>query len=247
MKSSRKQIIHNRDVEGIMFCSPQGFLEKDNPSERQEKEDLKALETFWYQKGLKEGESKGIQKGREEGEKEGFQKGFQEGHQKGKEEGEKIGRESNTKESMEKAQEEFHDTIDLLKKSTDQLLHDRDSFLEKSKETLIAFTLSICEKILKQQLSNPDIFSKVVEKLLVQAKSIAHKEQVQILFSPQDLNLLESRLQLVEYDKHNITQLDFLSEPSIPQGSLRIESSLGIINFDVQRELDNFNEELKEN
>ena len=123
-------------------------------------------------------------------------------------------------------------------------INKNEQFLEASKAEITKLIIAICEKILHKKLENTDAFIHIVENLLSKAKSIAHGEHVQILFFPDDLETLENQLKSLDYDKHNITRLDFISDPSVPQGTCRLESSLGLINFDIKRELENLEEEL---
>ncbi|MFT4551629.1 MAG: flagellar assembly protein FliH [Chlamydiales bacterium] len=244
MKSSPKRVIRGADVEGIMFCSPKGTLAKEDPSSQKEEDNLKALENFWHSKGLKEGLEQGHEGGSKAGQKEGYQKGFQEGHQQGLDEGNKEGRDESASEAQNSAKEEFRSALELLGDATEKLYEKNEQFLEASKAEITKLIIAICEKILHKKLENTDTFIHIVEKLLSKAKAIAHGEHVQILFFPDDLVALENGLESLDYDKHNITRLDFISDPSVPQGTCRLESSLGLINFDIKRELENLEEEL---
>jgi len=96
--------------------------------------------------------------------------------------------------------------------------------------------------MLMKKIEDPETFTQIIANLLQKAKSMAHGEHVQVLFSPEDLTLLEEHLQKIHCDKHNITQLDFLSDSSITKGCCRIQSPSGILNFDVERELKELNE-----
>lgn len=246
MKSSRKRIIRGADVEGIMFCSPQGKLDRENPEGRQEEDSLKALETFWYNKGLKEGKKNGYGEGYSEGEKKGLEEGFQKGLEKGKLEGREEGKEENLHQAKESMEGEFRESLDLLNKASAQMEIEYENFIEKSKAEIKELLIAICRKILQKEIVKEEAILHVIESLLEQAKSIAHGEVVQILLSPEDLDKLEGRLENLDYDKHNITKLHFISDPSISKGSCRIESSLGMINFDIDRELENLKEEIFE-
>jgi flagellar assembly protein FliH len=247
MKSIPKRIIRGADVEGIMFCSPKGKLGKENPSLQKDEDDLKALEKFWHSKGLKEGLEQGHEEGLKEGEKIAYQKGFQEGHQQGLEEGSKEGKEEGLSEAQDSAKEEFSTSLKLLSEASEKLFKQNDQFLEASKAELSELLIAICEKILHKKLENPESFTTIVENLLSKATSIAHGENVQILFHQEDLEAIEGNLKTIEFDKHNITRLDFISDPSVPQGTCRLVTSLGLINFDVKRELENLEEELLDN
>lgn len=246
MKSSHKRIIRGADVEGIMFCSPKGQLEKDDSKTEKDGEDLKALEAFWYNKGEKEGQDKGFEEGQKEGEKEGYRKGFQEGHQQGLEEGKELGKSSAMEENLSSIKQEYASALETLQEAAEKISGSRERLLEEGRSDLIHLVILICEKILKKKIRQPESLGEIIENLLKQAKSIAHGEQVQVLLSAEDLDQLEHRLQTLDYDRHNITKLDFISDPSVPQGSCKIESSLGMIHFNIDRELEHLEEVIKE-
>ena len=140
----------------------------------------------------------------------------------------------------------FDESLTLLQSVCGEIIGSKERFLEEGKSDLIHLVILICEKILQEKLNNPANFSHLLEKLLKQAKAIAHGEHVQVLLSAEDLQLFEESLEQLNYDKHNITKLDFLSDPSIAKQSCRIESSLGIIHFNLKRELAHLEEALRE-
>ena len=63
MTSSHNRIIRGANVKGVVYCSPSGQLENEDHQDKQERQNLKSLEDFWYNKGHQEGEKIGFQKG----------------------------------------------------------------------------------------------------------------------------------------------------------------------------------------
>ncbi len=243
MKSSPKHVIRGADVEGIIFCNPQkGF--KSNGEAQVEEDDLKALELFWYNKGKKEGREEGLEEGHKKGLHEGQEKGLEEGYGKGFQEGKEKGIEEGHQESENQVRADFLAGISILDKASQEFEETRDTLFEKAKPEFISLAMEISKKILLQELNNPSVFSKLIEKLLIQAKAITHDQVTNIVLSPQDYEMLEHHFSLINFDKHDITKLSFLSDPSIKQGQSRIETSLGLINFDIDRQLKNIENDL---
>lgn len=243
MKSSHKRIIRGADVEGILFCNPQGKIDKKDPQDEESQDTLKALENFCYQKGLKEGKELGSKESFEQGKQEGYQKGREEARQQGFEEGLAKGKEEKEQEIQEQWKAKYEQSLQELEKVHESLLDAKQDFLQRTKKEMGDLLIAICQKILLKKIEDPETFSTIIETLLQKAKSMAQGVPVQVLLCPEDLSLLEERLKDIHCDHHNITQLDFLSDSSMSKGCCRIESPTGILNFDIERELNELNEE----
>jgi flagellar assembly protein FliH len=243
MRSSPDRIIRGAEVSGIIFCSPSGQIEHEDAAV-QEKESLKTLEDFWHQKGHQEGHKGGFDEGWKEGEASGYRRGLQEGEKKGVEEGAHSGREIGQKEGREQAQAELTSMIEVLKEVVDKFSSDKGKLFEQLKGDIVKLTLAVCEKILKQQVDNSKTFSSLVESLLNQAKFVFNEENVRVVLSPEDLERFESQLKAINYDQNTIKKLTFLSDSAIAKGNCRIEASMGLVNFDIRRQLSDLQETL---
>ena len=89
--SSNKGIIRGAKVNGIVFCSPTGAMEREESIQNHEKENLKTLEDFWFNKGVNEGKKQGFEEGFKEGTDKGIQIGKEQGKSEGLEEGKNQG------------------------------------------------------------------------------------------------------------------------------------------------------------
>ena len=238
MKSSPKRIIRGADVEGIMFCSPSGNLKKNHPEKEQKENDLKALEEFWYQKGLKEGKEKGYQEGLKEGKTLGKKEGFEEGKKEGLEEGKDLGKNSIKEEAFKEAAEEFQNSLQLVQSFTKNLQVERENILDKNRGEIIELCISISEKVLSKELSNKQHLIQTIGNVLSKAKSISHNEAVHIFLSEGDYEKFKGQIEKIHFDHIKSKSLDFASDINVKVNNFRIESSLGILNFDIKRQLE---------
>ncbi len=245
MKSLPRRIIRGAEVEGVSFCSSKGQAASSGKTiEEKEEDSLQALELFWEKKGFAAGQEAGFKEGIEEGKKEGENKGQKAGYDEGFKAGEQAGEESALKNIDKQAEEELHATIDLLKGAAGNLENERNNMLKEAKQELLNLSIAICEKFLRRELKDKKSMTKLIEDLLVRMKSITHDQITHIFLSPDDFHLLEKQFSKIQYDKSDIKKLDFASDPAIEQGECRIETALGLINFDIPRLLDNLLEDL---
>lgn len=247
MTSSRRdgperKILRNTSVKGVVFCSPTG-QESAADSHDQEARNLKALEDFWHQKGIQEGQEKGFESGLQEGQENGYQKGLEEGSTSGKEEGYEKGLQEGLAKGRAEATAKLEEKMALAVKLGSELQNYRDQLFEDLKPALLGLSIQVCKRILKQELEKPAVMQKLIEELLGQARSFVHEAPVQVVLSPADLDLLDSRLEEVKFDRHSVTELHFVSD-NIPKGNFRIEAAGGLINFNVDRLLNELEKEL---
>jgi flagellar assembly protein FliH len=245
MKSSPKKIIRGAEVSGIMFCNTKGKVMPSDTTQKEEQESLKALEVFWYKKGIKEGRKAGFEEGAREGEKEGYRKGFLDGKKDGFEEGKNTGKEQGLQEAQDSDKTNVEGALGVLSQASQQFGRQRDEMLQQMKRGQVQLVFAICEKVLRRELSNSEVLKGTLESMLSQAQGIIDKSaSTQVLLSPEDYNLLEEELSTVQAAVYGAERLDFGQDPEIQRGGCRIETPLGIINFDVKRQLENLEDML---
>jgi flagellar assembly protein FliH len=238
MTSSPKRIIRGASIEGVMFCTPTG-PDTEDPQARKEKDNLKALEEFWYNKGAAEAKQKGFDEGYSAGQKEGHRKGFQEGEQKGKEEGLAEGHERGIEEGRNSIKEELVDAVKQVQELSERIKEKQQSLCEEAKSELVEFSMAVCEKLIRQRLGEADSLKKVLERVVQQAIPIIKQCPVEIFLSEHDLKVLgdaglkESIIEGVAGGE--ATTVRFLSDESMRSGDCRLETSLGLVNFDIRR------------
>lgn len=248
MTSSPKKIIRGAAVQGVLFCTPTG-ADKEDPVARQESDNLKALEDFWYKKGFEEGQEKGFELGRADGEQEGHRRGLQEGEQRGREEGKQEGYESGLEEGEERVKAEFSDAIARATAAADAVKEYQESLFDEAKAEMVSFALAVCEQVLRTHLSDPDHFKQVVETVIHQAQPVIKDCPVEITFSRDDLARLQGS-GLDEVLKKHVgdgpSAIRFIAEEGMRSGDCRLETSLGLVNFDIGRILDDLERKVLE-
>jgi len=236
------RVIKAPKVNGVVFCVARNNDLEGSANKNEEEESLKALEAFWYDKGLKEGHDSGFENGINEGEGNGYKRGLSEGAEKGYAEGCREGYDEGMKNGGEKARTDLQDAIMQFKKISSCLSEEKDGLLDSLKRDVIDFALIASEKIIRRDLRDRELLVAIIEEMLVQARPIIKNEPVRIFLSSEDFTVLEKHFEDINYDKNEIKKLQFFVDNSIRQGDCQVRTSLGLINFDVARQLEDVKE-----
>ncbi|MCB1135725.1 MAG: hypothetical protein KDK78_05610 [Chlamydiia bacterium] len=235
MTSSRNRILRGVVTDGVVFCSPQGDLESGKEQEQRQEDQLKTLEDFWYQKGLSEGRSKGYDEGLQEGREEGRREGLDEGLTTGREEGHAQGLEEGYQKGQAEASEALHDQIRLIGGIAQAIELSQQELLEHGKPEIIRFCLAVCSQVLRRELRDPDLVKAVLLQLIDQAKPVLAEARVQVSLAPSDFEALQPSLDAFSKDA---PLMHFAADKSLPQGDFRIEAPMGLVNFDIKRQME---------
>lgn len=235
-KSYNKKILRGIKIEGTTFCSPSGSVEDSQEVSAQNKDNLKALEDFWYQKGITDGEKSGHEKGFIDGLEKGTAQGNAEGKKEGLIEGKDQGIQEGILQTKNDAQAEIEHPLHLLERMIESMSLEKENLFQKLKPELIKFSLAVCEKILDKELQNPDSLKNLFKQLMSRASPIIQSEPINIHLPKETFSRNQSLLQEAasESGLKNHTLL-FEADSSLSEGSLRIETGLGLINFDIPR------------
>ena len=219
-----------------------------NPSERGIIHDPKVDKTLFYSSvPPKEGESKEeenpitpikskkTETACREAELIGYRRGLKEGHRQGYEAGHTEGFDLGVKQGTAAVQNELKASLELFNTISTSLLSYKEDLFQQIKPELIRFALTVCETILKQELSTPKAFTALLEKIFQQAKSILKEVPIDIILAPDDLKMLKHNIKAVGYTKGELSKAHFIPDPQMKRGNCRMETSLGLINFDVNR------------
>jgi|688.fasta_scaffold42843_5 flagellar biosynthesis/type III secretory pathway protein FliH len=217
-KEENRSIIHNAKIEGSVFYTQTSPESDTHPKHEAIAPKAKWREAEWigYRRGLKEGQ----QKGYEAGSSEGFDLGFKQG--------------------KAAVQQELNNAVELLNKISSSLQSHKEEMFEQSKPELIRFALAICKQILRKELSDPANFTALLEKLFIQAKSILKDVPVDIVLAPEDLKMLLDNISAVGYSREELKKAHFIADPTMERGNCRLETALGLINFDIDRLMKDF-------
>lgn len=134
---------------------------------------------------------------------------------KGREKGEKIGH--------QKALEENKSYIALLQTMTQKVLEHKKRLLDQLKPEVVEFSIAVCERIIRKELSNPQALARLIQTLLVST----HKA-VRVVLAPDDLALLEGI---------DLEGVECVVDSLMRRGDCRIETTAGLLNYDISREL----------
>lgn len=221
-----QKIIRGAKIEGFMFLAPEG----ESPSESQamESSEIKSQES-------KISKEKSISNLLNQAQKAGYKQGLKEGQQQGYEAGKSEGLDMGIKQGYEIARSSLRSTIALLNNIVDAFKINQEEIYEQIKPEIIKFALSCCETLLRKELSNPKNFAAQIETLLTLGKPILKEVSVDIILAPEDLSMLEQSINDIAYEKEDFKSLNFVADKSIERGNCRLESSLGLVNFDINR------------
>lgn len=234
-KSYSKKILRGVKIDGTTYCSPHGAIEDSQKVTEQNKDNLKALEDFWYKKGIDDGEKSGYEKGFKEGLGKGTAQGIAQGKKEGVEEGRAMGHKEGADESKSASKKELESSFQLLEKLAESLTHEKELLFQKMKPEIIQFSLSVCERILQKELKDPDNFTELFQQLMAKASPIIKAQPVKIHLPKESFNEHRSLIERETLDIPSDSHLHFSSDPSLSEGSIKIETELGLINFDIPR------------
>lgn len=147
--------------------------------------------------------------------KNGFEKGESIGYEKGLAEGKVL--------------------LNLLQKMADKLLEQKEKLLDQLKPEMIEFSLKVCERIIRRELSQPESLAKLISSLLSTLDGGVKSGTIDIFLSSEDVALLQNH-----HDQINLKgALGFrlIADPLVRRGDVRIENKMGLLNYDISREL----------
>jgi flagellar assembly protein FliH len=244
--SPKSKIIKNGNVNGIVFCSPTGHLDDLNNDQQQDHEQLQALELFWKNKGMQEGEKKGYEEGLAIGEDKGFQKGYKKGLIEEKQKSEKEFLQQGTKIGYQQAKDELNELTTLFTELSQRIISKEQQALEDFKKDLFTLCLSICEKIIRQELSLKYTLETLINKMMTEAKSILLEESTDLFLSQKDHSLIQNSQDSILPPNLHLKNLNVLIDPFLSNGDFRIVTNKGLINYDINRLLNTLNKHVSE-
>jgi flagellar assembly protein FliH len=226
MTSSHRGIIRGADVDGIVFCDPSGGLVTKAVHERSEKDHLQALEEFWLSKGRQEGRQAGFDEGSQQGHASGLQEGESVGYQKGLSEGESKGLEKGLEDGRLEAEAQ------------------REEIVGTTRHDIIEFCMVVCKQVLRREMSDPEALKLTVGDLLDQAAGSLKITEMTVVLCPSDHTMLTSRFD--EISAVFPDGIHWVSDSSIAQGDARVETSTGLVNFSIDRQIQELEQQVLE-
>lgn len=230
-------IIRGAQVQGVVFCSPGGTLETHDTVAKQEKDQLKGLETYWYSKGIKDGRTAGFEEGFNRGQEEGYKKGSSEGEAKGKKEGLAEGITQGRAEVETEGKDRFDRAIQEAEQIAAKIRDECQGIYDMIRPEIISFSMEVAEAIVRRELKDPTKMKQLIEDLLLQAKPIVTDEPIEVFLSESDYRNLEESLETIKTPHLGTGKIQFIPKGTLSPGDLQIESSLGLLRFDIKRQL----------
>ncbi len=133
---------------------------------------------------------------------------------------------------------EVKSLLDVLQTLSHKLLDYKQRLLEQLKPEVVEFSISVCERMIRKELSQPEVMVKLINSLLSYAASKIHTDTVHLILSAEDLVTLENHLASIHYDKREIGGVTLRSDPLMKRGDCRIETPTGLLNYSLSRQLD---------
>jgi flagellar biosynthesis/type III secretory pathway protein FliH len=149
-------------------------------------------------------------------------------------------------EGYQKAYEESLSVLNLLQTVVAKILEEKRRLITEIKPELVEFALQVCEKVLRKELSQPMALVKMINSLLEAAIPLLQGDKIQVLLHPEDMVLLEHSLSHISYDTKAIRALRFVPINSVKQGDVRIEGETGLLNYSIERILEDLRNTLHE-
>ncbi|NGX60768.1 MAG: hypothetical protein K940chlam9_00236 [Chlamydiae bacterium] len=129
--------------------------------------------------------------------------------------------------------EENEAWLTLIEKIGKTLLDYKKELLEKIKPELIEFSLRVCERVLRNELADPENLTRLIDSLFSSAFSLFEEEKLTLFLAPHDLARLEASL--LSEKKWEMVRL--CVDPMMQTGDVRIETKTRMCRYDLSREL----------
>ena len=216
-----KKIIRGAKVEGIVFSLPQ------DPQHEKEKKITPQT-----------GKIKDLENTLQEAQKIGYRQGLKDGHEQGYETGKNEGVDIGYHLGLESGEAKVKQTLQLLNKISESFAARQEEMFVLAKPELIKFSLTVCENLIHHALTDPKVFLTQITSIFDQAKEILKDSSVSVVLAQEDLDLFQNNLNELIKKNEEFKKIKFISDSTVQRGNCRVESSLGLLNFDIKRLLD---------
>ncbi len=129
--------------------------------------------------------------------------------------------------------EELKGLISMIQSMAFHLFEHKKGLLNLLKPEIIELSLTICEKVVRQELSAPSALAKLIDTYINAAINETSGEEVKVYLSCEDLVLLEK--EIVTYGESRVA---FLPDGKLERGDVRIETPSALLSGTIARELE---------
>lgn len=169
----------------------------------------------------------------------GYTKGVYLGQEQGFQEGKIHGKIIGIEEGREDSLERLNFLFQTLQNLSSELQITKENLLNEIKPELIKFCLEVCKKILGNELTLKKSYHAMLDHLFSKLSTISKNQPVTLIISSEDLSLIEGYKEKLSHSWH-INDLQIQADPTMSRGKCCLETSLGIVNFNIDRLLKNF-------
>ncbi len=143
------------------------------------------------------------------------------------EKGKRLGEEKGYAQAVQ----EMHSSMRLLQTLANKLLDHKEKLLDQLKPEVIQFSLAVCERAIRKELSQPEVFVKWLNTLLSYVINRGDEEKISLFLAPGDLRLVEKFMESKSY-------LSLREDPLMRHGDCRIETPTKMVRWSIERELE---------
>jgi flagellar assembly protein FliH len=178
-----------------------------------------------------------------------YQEGFQKGLNLGQEQGFREGKIQGIILGMEEGREDSFERLTLIFQTvqnlSSELQYQKEHLLNKIKPELIKFCLGICKKILGHELTFTESYQAMLDHLFSKIGNHAKNQPIIVMISSEDLTLMEGQEERLR-QKWHLNNIQFQEDATMTRGKCCLETPMGIVNFDIDRLLKNFESKVLE-
>lgn len=161
---------------------------------------------------------------------------FRQGYEMGKREGLEQGRKM--------AEKEIQPQLELLKNLVAALREEKESFYQENEVYIVKLAIEIARKILHRELTqNPDLLLYIVREAL---RKVAGTGRIIIHVHPDDYQILKDKRSQLGASLSAFEQVDFVPSDEVQRGGCVIESDSGIVDAQLDVQLDQIERSLLE-
>jgi len=164
----------------------------------------------------------------------------QESYHRGYQEGQKVGFDKGLNESISKLQPH----VTLFENVVQALQQEKESFYQENELYIVKLAIEIARKIIQREMTqNPDILLYVVREAL---KRITDSGRIVIRAHPGDITLIKNDEEFMTNEQIVFQHVDFIPSENITRGGCIIESESGIVDAQLDVQLDRIEQSLLE-
>lgn len=133
------------------------------------------------------------------------------------------------------AEQELDDALRLVRDLTARVSRLRAEILSAAEKDIVTLALAMAEKIVHQELTtNRDTVKAIFRSAL---EAIGERDRLQVRCNPADLEILQAYLLDLRAAHGGLDQVDFIADPALTPGGVKIESSLCEVDASIESRL----------